>query len=320
MKKTKLLFLVLAVPLLIGCGGSAANKTAKSPKFAKEGEKVEGADFLTKVNDAFNSCAFAKDDLLGSAVAVIKEAGNEKSELVRGGKKVESAQEYGEVNYDVKYDAEHSILRMNAKMTEAEESDNGNTKTSVSAKQEMNRSYEGAQVNGANHLVLIDLNEKSYASEELISGDKTVAKELDSYVKMMMGMMAYSTFMSPISSYATMSEEQKAKFNFYQTGNVFTYTYEDKVENNEVKEDETVVRVENESVSKKYQLDFTEGKMALRTYSEEIGSVEYKVATGEYGVGDIAKEEEKAGMELTYTTKKVSLKNTDLSKFTAIGF
>ena len=320
MKKTKLLFLVLAVPLLIGCGGSAANKSAKSPKFAKEGEKVEGADFLTKVNDAFNSCAFAKDDLLGSAVAVIKQSGNAKAELVRGGKKVKSDKEYGEVNYDVKFDAEHSILRMNAKMTEAEENDNGNTKESVSAKQEMERSYEGAQVNGANHLVLIDLKEKSYTSQELISGDKTVAKELDSYVKLMMSMMAYSSFMSPIATYATKSDEEKAKYNFYQSGNVFTYTYEDKVENNEVKEAETVVRVENESISRKYQLDFTEGKMALRTYSEEIESVEYKVATSDYGVGDIAKEEQKQAVELTYTTKKVSLKSTNLSKFTAIGF
>ena len=72
------------------------------------------------------------------------------------------------------------------------------------------------------------------------------------------------------------------------------------------------------------QLDFTAGKMSLVEYSSFEWLTEFKLATRYdnvyYGAGDVLKTGNTAAGSYTWTEKDVSLKATDFSKLTALGF
>ena len=315
MKKSKLLLLVLVTPLLTGCGSSV-----KAPKFAKEGNEVAGDKFVADFANALASCAFAKTDALGSAEAKVKTSYSTESDWKRDGKKFSSGSDVMALDGQFKYDAANAIFdqAMTSKAKVTSQSKHGKSETTETAKGE--GSIEAAQVNGANYLVNVNKTAKEYSPLLLLEGDVTAAKALDAYMKNMMYAAIQEMYITE-AQWAATSDEEKAHYKFFENGNVFTWTYERKVENEETKDaDDQVTRVYNRVYNVKHQLDFTAGKLVYLFYSEDSETFDYKKAQGSYAAGDVRTEVDKRSEELHYNDKDVKLKAAKLDKFAAIGF
>lgn len=323
MKKSKLLLLVLVAPLLTGCGKSSV----KAPKFAKEGDKVEFDKFVEDLQKAGESSAIAKTDTPLKS-AVIKGSGEMlgTSELERGGKSNSKSSEYTKSSGEYQYDATNAILREKSTVEVTETLKSDKTKKTVKETTKRDRSLESAQVSGSNYVVNVDLAAKEYYPETLISGEVTAAKVVDEEVRYFGTMMMYSFYMSlPIGYWDTYTDEEKARWAFYENGNIFTFTYEYSLDKDEVKNAaDEVVYLESGKTSQKKQLDFTAGKMSFVEYSSIEYLTEFKLATRydyvNYGAGDVLKTGTTTASSYTWTEKDVSLKATDFSKLTALGF
>ena len=315
MKKSKLLLLVLVTPLLTGCG----NKV-KAPKFAKEGEAVAGDKFTEDMSKALASSAFAQDAALPSAVMEVKEQNLYVQEVLRGGKSFTKSTTSGEEAVKLQYDANNSIVRMDNNSNAKYQSKSNHGKTDEKESSKQTRSYEGAQVSGANYLVMIDSDAKEYSPVALIEGETTVAKAEDLLMKAMMASVV-GEYVLTQGQWAGMSEEEQAKYKLFENGNVYTCTYESKVENEEIKDaEDKVLRIESSKTLSKAQIDFTAGKLAIKAYSEVETSITYKQSIGSYAVDDVATTKRVTAFDATYNDKDVKLKATDLSKYVAINF
>jgi hypothetical protein len=316
MKKSKLLLLVLVAPLLTGCG-----KSVKAPKFAKEGESVSGEKFVEDFVKAYESCAFAKEDALGSLEIESSMAMSQEGKVTRGKTVIEEGGYYISSTGKAQYDAAKSIYSSVAKMTTEQSSKSVAGKSTIKDVEKQDESYEPAQVSGANYVVLVDNVAKEYEPAALLEGDATAAKWVDAKVKSdaskVVSMMAMA-----IEEYAVETdEEEKAKYKFFESGNIFTLTYSDKVENKEIKDGEDkVIRVENGSTEYKFQLDFTAGKLAYKYWMSSSEKVEYKAASSEYGVGDISESSIKYSGDTKLNNKDLKLKAASLDKYTKLGF
>lgn len=323
MKKSKLLLLVLVAPLLTGCGKSSV----KAPKFAKEGDKVEFDKFVEDLQKAGESSAIAKTDTpLKSAVIKVSGEDLETSELERGGKSNSKSSEYTKSSGEYQYDATNAILREKSTVEVTETLKSGKTKMTVKQTTKRDNSSESAQVSGSNYVVDVDLAAKEYYPETLISGDVTAAKVLDEKVRYFGNMLMYSFYMSlPTGEWDYYTDEEKAHWAFYENGNIFTFTYEDSVDKEEVKNTaDEVIYLDSVKTSQKMQVDFTAGKMSFVSYYSYESLTEFKLATYfggvNYGAGDVLKAGLTSAGSYTWTEKDVSLKATDFSKLTALGF
>ena len=307
---------MLVAPLLTGCGSGKV----KAPKFAKEGESVSGDKFVEDIGKAFSSSAIAQEAALGSAVVNYKIQMSDEVGVERDKKSFSKTASYNEQGIKLEYDAANSIIKMNSKaaVKESEKTKHGTTTTS--GKQNQVASYEAAQVAGANYIVNVNQTGKEYQKIILIEGEVTAAKYDDMMLKTMVGSLI-NEYAFSASSWDAMTDEEKAEYKFYENGNIYTYEYEHKVENEETKDaEDKVVKIDSERTYSKVQIDFTAGKMAIRGYEEAETTTVYKQNYGSYAAEDIVKEKQLQSVDASYTDKDVKLKSTDLSKFKGLGF
>lgn len=316
MKKSKLLILVLVAPLLTGCGSGKV----KAPKFAKEGESVSGDKFVEDIGKAFSSSAIAQEAALGSSVVSYKIQMSDEVGVERDKKSFSKTASFTEQSTKVEYDAANSILKMSNKGAAKQSEKTKHGTTTSNGSQNQVASYEAAQVSGANYIVSVNQKAKEYSKIMLIEGEVTAAKYEDMIVKMMVGSLVQEYVFSA-SSWAAMTDAEKAEYKFYENGNIYTYEYEHKVENEETKDaEDKVVKIDSERHYSKVQIDFTAGKMAVKGYDEIEYTTVYKQNSGSFAAEDIVKEKELQSIDASCIDKDVKLKSTDLSKFKGLGF
>ena len=316
MKKSKLLILVLVAPLLTGCGSGKV----KAPKFAKEGESVSGDKFVEDIGKAYSSSAIAQEAALGSSVVSFNLKMSGDLGVERDKKSFSKSTSFTEQDTKLEYDAGNSILKMTNKgvMKESEKTKHGTTTSNGSQNQVA--SYGAAQVSGANYIVNVNQKAKEYFKIMLIEGEITAAKYDDMMLKMMVGSLI-DQYSFSAAAWATMTDEEKAEYKFYENGNIYTYEFEHKVENEETKDEEDkVVKIESERHYTKVQIDFTAGKMAVKAFDEVENTTVYKQNSGIYVAEDIVKEKQLQSVDASCIDKDVKLKSTDLSKFKGLGF
>jgi hypothetical protein len=220
----------------------------------------------------------------------------------------------------VEYDAGNSIVKMTNKGAAKDSEKTKHGTSSSNGSQTQVASYEAAQVSGANYIVNVNHTAKEYFKIMLIEGEVTAAKYDDMIVKMMVGSLIEQYSFSA-ASWATMTDEEKAEYKFYENGNIYTYEFEHKVENEETKDEEDkVVKIESERHYTKVQIDFTAGKMAVKAFDEVETTTVYKQRYNSYAAEDIVKEKQLQSVDASCIDKDVKLKSTDLSKFKGIGF
>lgn len=285
MKNYKLIPLLAMTAFLAGC--NVNGKASSKVKFAKEGKEAEFADVYE---------VFQNPDLLGfwtnnsnnhASSAVIKGSGtrNASGKLISKKKVVESDKEVNSGEVTFKADMRNLRISVETKEKYFEEEKNelggesyedvydesynyqlfDTTETVVNGEEEVeeNRQY----------FVMLDNKNKMYTYQQNVTNYDEIQK-LDYVENFIYGFgnrygIAADKIYEIVYSYQVLSVEQKAKYNFYQNGQIFTVTYEDQQSVFDRAPNGDVASVTTTTYKNKYQLDATNGESFKYVYEEK---------------------------------------------------
>lgn len=307
--KRKLTFLplILVVPLLVGCG------ELKEPKFADFGNEVDCATFNEHFQTALSEFDYYKDDKVGSThievnqqifgyakQTVGKEVLMEEKEEVNSATKMQS-----DVDHLIGHSDEVTKVKVTVKAP-------GTKLTSNSKKKESYHVQEGTHED-KKYCIMVDQKMNRHTGLIELSDSISMADALDMAVKSNF-LEYYYIIQARITAYSSASEEEQAKYHFYESGKIFSIKYEDKVENKESKNaEDQVYAVENSSSMRKWQIDLTPGgNFEYKFYEEGKETVEYKLNYGSsHAQGEVIEELFKESEVVSAKQKKANLKATD---------
>ena len=316
MRKIKFLPLLLIAPLLVGCKGNV-----KSPKFAKEGDKILSEKFIENFTKAGESSVFAKTEKVGSLVMKSKEGSFFELKKIRNKKAITDRTVEVSEDTQMKFDSKNSILagQTNRKMIEQRKANDGKYKevTKVSGK----GSIQAGQINGAQYVLDVDSKQKMYSPEAELTGTATIADYLDIQIKQDASSY-YSAIQSELADFLALPDNDPriGDYTFYQNNNIFTLVIEHKEDSDQRTTDDKVIYTRSDYSLRKYQLDTTSSKMAYKTYFESKITMDFKLNYYEFAAGDISEQVEKQFVDGTIDFKDVKLKAVNISKYTAFGF
>lgn len=313
--KRKLAFLplVLVAPILASCGG------VKAPKFASEGNKVEASVFSDDFAKALQDFNYYKEDKVGSTYIKVEEK-EEETEKVNNGKLVLQDESSLETATTImKSDVDNLLASGDEKKTEKSSAKTPQGKiTNVTKSNEKFRVQE-AEYDNNKFCIAADVKQKLYSPILQLGEDRSMADAIDFVVKLQFAEY-YLTINNILTEYSIKSDEDKAKYAFYENGTIFTITFENKVENEEKKVDDEVYRIDNDSTSKKWQIDLSNEKFAFKYYGEEIEKEEYKKNHSDHAVGEVRENVKKESVEVSAQAKKNKLKPIKLEGFIPVEF
>lgn len=315
---SKFLFLVLAVPLLAGCG----NKV-KEPKFAALGEEKTIDAFEEAIEKSLpEDHELMKDDVLGSLVMKTKGASLNSAKHSRGKTVTDENVTTSKSTEQIDYDATNVLLRDKSESVSKEVEKDAWGKVTTTNKTTTDAMMQEHKAKDVSYAIAVDNLVKEYSPVQTLSEDVKLIDYLSENVKMIILWELSMSIYQEMASYASADEEEQKNYKFYQNGNIFSVVYESKFENKEVKNltDDTIRCVGNGSEVRKVQVDFTAGAYSLVTYSKQEGKYDYKTAYESYAVGDVYEYEVASSSEFKATRKEPGLKAIDLAKYTAVGF
>ena len=333
MKKTKLLPLLLALPMLASCG----IKKPSQPKFAKvsDADKISGAKFVEGVEKETLDLDFLGSKALPSSEMKLDTKYSLKRELLRGKKNYRGEEDARNATVVSKLDAKNNLVEYDYR----EKSNYVFTKAGVESKSgddtKYTDVYQEAKVDGKKYFVVVDKAGKEFTKSAKIEGDVTVAKAADAVAKekaidISDGVHGYNLG-NLVSSYSSaVASDDKAemkKYSFWKKDKVFTIEYKSEDKDVEVKQAEKVVAKRTIIESYKAQIDFTKGKVKSLVWS--TFEMTYKVLKNHsgfdyvgsfvYAKDDVDTYKWVAAETTTYEHKDVKLKALDISNFTKIG-
>ena len=313
MKKMKILPLVLALPLLVGC-----NKQRIEPKFAKEGEKVEFDAFNDALQADMKASPFFSEEenfVVPSFKADISMNVLNKSTYSRDGKEIESEVALAKNKASGQADSVNGIIKGKVQAEESYEYKTPETTFTRKAKKTQNSLIQKSTVDEGEFMVELDLDAKTYETKHLI--DET--HPYNNYYNTEAGeaiSMAYSMLILLEMGYSSSSDEEKAKFAFYKNDKIYTATYTTENTQEYKNAEEVVTKVKVEKTVMKTQVDFSKPEVLKSAfYMLQSETTEYKVADSSHLAGDVDFESVEEGFEETAKKADVSLKAEDLGGY-----
>ena len=318
-KLVKILPLVLALPLLVGCG-----KNVKAPKFADYGSKLSADDFETEITKVLADSSLSKEAALPSMIMKKEYKLHLTQKEVFNKKKTFVYDRYDENKAEAKYDANNATMSASTIDKGTDKSDDALTDFDQTIKYKNTYYYQGAKVEDKEYLVSVDSKHKQYSPEGVIGEGETVASVLDAYVKDTI----YNGLLDNISyyagQYANASDEEKKFFSFYQNGNIFTLVYEYHSGNHEFKIGDDVIAMTEENNKIVVQSTFADGDFKSIFYLESTEHIDYKsdyYSGGRYHPkGSVYDKDDRSYTVMTAKNKDVKVKAADLSKYAKVGF
>ncbi len=314
--KKKLLFLplVLVAPILASCGG------VKAPKFANEGNNVDAATFASDFQATLEKFDYHKEDKVGSTV-VKDNSKEETNDKIYNGKVNLS-------EYKIKKDStivwngdtENLVASKVEKTTKSSVAKQDGISLKSNDKIRTDEQVQAATYDGKNYCVAVDNKNKLYAPLVELDETITMAFAIDSVIKDTISEY-YNDILTILASYASSSEEDQAKYKFYENENIYTITFEEKIENKEyTNSDGDVYKVENSTDSSKWQIDLSNGKFAYKTYSEYSEKIEYKLNYGSHAAGEIEETVTKRSHDVNGEAKSINIKAANLEGYMPVEF
>ena len=320
MKKTRLLPLLLAFPLLTSCGLSKM----KAPKFAKYENEVSYKNFSKSVLKAMESADFAQEKTLPSGILKENSGSYYETEHKRDKKQMFIKKSSSLEELDVKADFSNKLTSIHWKEETQEaykDSYGQNAKNTVDKE---DSSYQEAQIDGVNYLLIVNTNRKEYQAVQHVNKDNKTVDFMDELIKDEFYSVTVG-FSVLLGSYEAADAEAKKDFSFYKDDNVYTIAIEretvDELKDGNGKQ----IFKATSKVKLIYQVDFTRGKFKSVYFSETESTKEYKQEfdDGEFDVyaakGDTIRSLSQISNVISYEYKDVKLKAVDISKYTKIG-
>ena len=293
----KLLPILLAFPLLASCGTNV-----KKPAFKKVGDKVTFEQFKEGIEKAREENIFFKGDELPSFQASLESKGVQQAVSKRGKQTLREALTKSTMTINSKLDVKNGVSERkqvrddSVVLTTYLGSDSAveSTKSTLVLEKLVKDNEEYA----------ITVNEK--AKYYIVSPGNKVS-ELNPYSKILekdaltpfATVKALETTM--LAEYQSASEEEKARYSFYQNKQVFTveYSYEESSEENKTSEQST----------SKLQFDLSDNeKYTVMVYSESSSHEEVLETHMDEIKGDVYEEVSKNALTLKAQKKNVTVK------------
>lgn len=317
MKLRKILPLVLVAPLLASCGSGLK---VEEPSFDAYANKVEHAAYFEKLQAAMNESVFVKADKIGSLEAKVTHGKKTdyKYDGVENAPKIYMA---GLETGDLKYDSVNLILQSNMEASSESEMDGFGSSDVTNSKTVMKNQAQKDTVKEVESSVAYDLVAGTYS---VMAPVTDWASELDTMVKGQIVSQINLLELS-VSNYDTMSDEEKAKFSFYQDDKVFTVVYEASSEYKfyDAGSEEKEIGKFVEKEVKKLQINLSSNNM--RYVTSDVSTMSGEVTAdgklfSEVGVLNVkagnkieAKQEEYKETKVEF--KDVSIEKLDITKF-----
>ncbi len=317
MKLRKILPLVLVAPLLASCGSGLK---VEEPSFDAYANKVEHAAYVEALQAAMNESVFVKADKIGSleAKVTLGRKIDYKYDGVENAPKIYMASLEDDV---LKYDSVNLILQSSREASSESEIAGFGSSNVTNSKTVDKYQAQKDTVKEVESSVAYNLEAGTYYVQA-----PTVdwASELDTMVKGQIVSQIDLLELS-VSNYDTMSDEEKAKYSFYQDDKVFTVVYETSSENkmHDAGSEEKEIGKFVEKEVKKLQINLSSSNMRYVTSNVSTNSGEI-TADGklysEVGVLNVkagnkieAKQEEYKETKVEF--KDVSIEKLDITKF-----
>lgn len=298
---TKLLTLVLVLPLLAGCG------KVKEPKFANKGNKVEYETFSEAYLAAALDSAFVKEDLLGSMKCDSTTKGHNKQEIKREKKLLERTFSDSNATKNIQFDFNNKVLLKKNK-NKATTFQYGKSTNGVSREKGDSETYhQNYNSEDKSYVIEVDNKEKSFKKNYVIDETNTLEKRMDYIAKSEIGNEVVSNFSGMMSLYSAATDEEKAKYSFYNDSKVFTIEYESTTTDKELKDSSDVLYAKESSHEiRKVQLSFGESYSSVY-YVSTTTTTSYVESYGSRAKGDVKTVEDTQSKEVKATSGNVNV-------------
>ena len=308
MKKTKLLPLLLAIPMLASCGLAKP----KQPKFADVGKEVAYAKFGEDFQKQSEKAAFNSEKALESGVYKMDTRILTESNIKREKKEIAKSSTLKNDKEEAKYDKVNKLLEETTESSSTSKSTSQSSTVNNSSGLKNSYVYQEGEKDGKKYVVQYDKATKEVTKESSLEST-TTAKYLDSKVKAEVRINTTLILSFVFMEYEGSSDADKKNFKFYENGDIYTITWNVK---SETKTEETKT---TEKTDMKIQVDFNKEKLASKIWLETSSVVECLKDSGSDYKGDIKTEATKESVDISYQFKDVKLKAADLSKGVFIG-
>lgn len=328
MKKFKIIPVLAVSMLLTAC--QTGVKVSK-PKFAAEGTSMQLEDYEKAIDEAFKASEWGKEDLKVGSKEMKSVSSSETLKVKKlNGKEIYKDDEKSSIQGQMQGDAENNVIVSKSveKGERKRTTQEGKYSNSSSAKSQQTLQAGTVKVGDKDVEGVIQTNDitKQYvlmgAFDEDVTKDNWYTSQFVGIVTSLSMMFEYYALPSYIAT-----DEEKAKFSYFQNDKVFTTKYVDapaepKETKTTIGDKEYVLSKTTTKVEKTIQLDLTDGKMAFRYSIENTTTIEYleNYSQSDESKGTVVTTESKQYADMSLVDKKVSLKPVDLAKYEYIDF
>ena len=305
MKNIKLLPLIALLGFVSGCSNAA-----KEPAFGTQGDVVSYSNFNPRFLNARRENEFFKNGILGDRTLKTTYIYT-RNATVKGNNKDKGS--YSSKATSVKeeqYDFASNVIKETVNTTEEVKSKTleGKIQHNDSAKSE--KYYQFGPVEGLEYLVEVNALYKTYyrIAETTESTVEEKHAMLDQRMRSTTINDAYNCFYSYYPS-----SDSTRNYLFYINNTIYTMTYHEETRQNSAEVSGTV------TTDRKVQIDFAEGKEAVRFTETVKTELLYNISTGNYTAGDVLTTSEKTSYEYTIIQEDVQIDQLNLSKYSYVG-
>ncbi|MBO4856832.1 MAG: hypothetical protein J5511_05645 [Bacilli bacterium] len=325
MKNLKIIPILAIVALLSACGESKQQKV-KAPKFDKEGDAIEKADFFETLE--FNSAGIdiSNSKRIGSKVLTMSYGSSWATSVTRENKLYKETAELDFGNSKSEMDAKSAVIRSTSEWTSTDYTNYPNFGSEEESYKEMyDDYYQVVNFDGKDYYAYVNAKQKTVSIMGPAENVEERAEAFDYFAKSSFyyGVgLQYAEQMFNTASGA--SDEEIAKYwGFYKNGDTLTlsYNYEEEpveVYDNPDSENPVLQYTEKNSATAKLQITFTGSSFKLVQYQEYNYECTYAVdimGNMQYYAGDVYKEGRKFSLTSEMKDAKLNVKPVNYEGF-----
>lgn len=324
MKKTKLLPLLLAFPLLASCG---VGSKLKAPKFAEPGKEIKYDTFVDNIEKLAGKLHVNDDKKqLPSAVFTQKIESYSESVHKKSNKEVERIKGGYTESSEFKYDSKNHLIEESEASKDKYTGKQVTSKGATSSEYKSHSSYQALKDGKNTYVVRIEKETKEYFKEATVDKDFSVVdysnsflkeKVTDEFINVVLIMMIYEA----------VPEKEQKNFKFYQKDKLFTAE-------TTLESEEDVLDIHAKKIGKnkstytfKVQCDLVNEKLVIKSWTETIDEYTIsKTGTTKIDGGTVLAVKDDSYVftnqsknESSFVYKDVKLKEVKLDKYTKIG-
>ena len=318
MKKTRLLPLLFALPLLASCGIAKPSQ----PKFADIGKQVKAEKFSADLEEAFLKSEFGSSKKIDSGVLSTDSRSLTNVKVEAKDKDRNSVTKAASADkYEFKFDKDNKLAQsvFKGKSETTVKAKNGSL--AMTSEEKWTEGYQKAKVGSGEFFVHVNKEAKEYENYGKITKEAKLEDYLDALVKES-GASCGDEINELLGEYMMASEEEQKQYKFYENGKIFTVVCSAEETHTE-KADGKVVYVEKAKADLKVQIDLTKGKVKALSWATGESTFEAKqdctVSGTVHKAGDVQTMKMSASSVSTFVAKKVSLKALDITGFQKVG-